>query len=285
VTLLEHDIRDVNTYASVLRDASVVYHLACLGVRHSVHSPIENHEVNATGTLRLLERQPRSGRSEVRLHVELRGVRHGTARAHDRRSSDVSVHRLRWVEARRRGLHAGVSSHLRRIPRSSFGRSTLTDREAIMRETAAKSFRSFSSLSRRQADDHLRRRHADARLHLRVGLRARHHPGRNIAAAIGRTINLGSGFELTINDLAKTIAEMRERPDAAIQHDEPRPGDVLRLYADMSQARCCSATKPACPLAEDLRQLLAWYRAQGTSPEELLRNEVVRNWDVRAAAR
>ena len=37
------------------RQADVVYHLACLGVRHSVRSPVENHEVNATGTLRLLE--------------------------------------------------------------------------------------------------------------------------------------------------------------------------------------------------------------------------------------
>src|SRR4051794_26185544 len=55
VTLLEHDIRDVGAYAAVLREADIVYHLACLGVRHSVHSPFENHDVNATGTLRLLE--------------------------------------------------------------------------------------------------------------------------------------------------------------------------------------------------------------------------------------
>ena len=54
VTLLEADIRDLDTVAPVLRQARIVYHLACLGVRHSVHSPQENHDVNATGTLRLL---------------------------------------------------------------------------------------------------------------------------------------------------------------------------------------------------------------------------------------
>jgi len=52
VTLLEYDVRDVSAYAPILRDAEVVYHLACLGVRHSVHSPLENHDVNATCPLR-----------------------------------------------------------------------------------------------------------------------------------------------------------------------------------------------------------------------------------------
>ena len=35
--------------------------------------------------------------------------------------------------------------------------------------------------------------------------------------AIGRTINLGSGFELTINDLAKTVADIVGRPDAPVE--------------------------------------------------------------------
>src|SRR6185369_16847751 len=32
-----------------------VFHLACLGVRHSLHSPFDNHRVNAEGTLRILD--------------------------------------------------------------------------------------------------------------------------------------------------------------------------------------------------------------------------------------
>src|SRR5688500_1532803 len=52
VELLECDIRDTGAYAARLREVGCVYHLACLGVRHSVHSPFENHDVNATGTLR-----------------------------------------------------------------------------------------------------------------------------------------------------------------------------------------------------------------------------------------
>lgn len=35
-------------------DMDYVFHLACLGVRHSIHSPFENHRVNAEGTLNIL---------------------------------------------------------------------------------------------------------------------------------------------------------------------------------------------------------------------------------------
>ena len=37
-----------------------------------------------------------------------------------------------------------------------------------------------------------------------------------------------------------------------VQHDEPRPGDVLRLYADMSQARALLGYEPRVSLADGL---------------------------------
>src|SRR5512137_2644612 len=54
VTLEVADIRDDARLATLMRGVSIVYHLACLGVRHSLHSPLENQEVNTTGTLKLL---------------------------------------------------------------------------------------------------------------------------------------------------------------------------------------------------------------------------------------
>jgi len=100
------------------------------------------------------------------------------------------------------------------------------------------------------------------------------------AAAIGRTLNLGSGFELSMNELARTIAEITNTPDAEIVHEEARPGDVLRLYADMSHAKTLLGYAPQVRLEQGLAQLLDWYKKQNVSPEQLLRDEVVRNWDV-----
>ena len=48
------DVRDADGMSQVLQDVDLVFHLACLGVRHSIHSPRENHDVNATGSLTML---------------------------------------------------------------------------------------------------------------------------------------------------------------------------------------------------------------------------------------
>lgn len=52
---LKGDILEKSDCSKACQDIEVVFHLACLGVRHSIHSPFENHRVNAEGTLNLLE--------------------------------------------------------------------------------------------------------------------------------------------------------------------------------------------------------------------------------------
>jgi UDP-glucose 4-epimerase len=54
-TFIKGDILNPYDCIKATRDCAVVFHLACLGVRHSLHSPVENHEVNARGTLNVLE--------------------------------------------------------------------------------------------------------------------------------------------------------------------------------------------------------------------------------------
>jgi len=55
--------------------------------------------------------------------------------------------------------------------------------------------------------------------------------------SVGQTINLGSGKEVQVRELADTIAQLLDRPHAEITHADPRPGDVLRLLADSSKAK------------------------------------------------
>ncbi|MBI4549590.1 MAG: GDP-mannose 4,6-dehydratase, partial [Candidatus Omnitrophica bacterium] len=54
VELAVQDIRDSDRMSALFEGVDVVFHLACLGVRHSIHAPYENHQVNAEATLRLL---------------------------------------------------------------------------------------------------------------------------------------------------------------------------------------------------------------------------------------
>jgi UDP-glucose 4-epimerase len=100
-------------------------------------------------------------------------------------------------------------------------------------------------------------------------------------AAIGETLNLGSGVETTIQELASAVASIAGRPPSIV-HDVGRPGDVLRLCAETSRARALLGFAPSVSLHAGLAELLAWYRSLGTPPEELLRDEIVRNWNLTA---
>jgi len=54
-SFVKADILNLEDCINSCKNVDIVYHLACLGVRHSLHSPIENHKVNAEGTLNMLE--------------------------------------------------------------------------------------------------------------------------------------------------------------------------------------------------------------------------------------
>lgn len=100
--------------------------------------------------------------------------------------------------------------------------------------------------------------------------------------AVGQTINLGNGKEITITRLATMIAEVLGRPDAEIKYAERRPGDVVRLLSDSSKARDLFGFKTTVNLRDGLASLRDWYATQQKSPEELLEQEVLRNWEFQS---
>ena len=58
---------------------------------------------------------------------------------------------------------------------------------------------------------------------------------------------------------------------------------MLRLCADVSQARAILGFGVRVSLTEGLGRLLAWYQSQDKSPEELLEDEITRNWNPKVA--
>ena len=283
VRLQVSDVRDSDAVVAHLREARIVYHLACLGVRHSVHSPHENHDVNATATLKLLAaaRQADVPRfvyvssSEVYGGVESTPIL-GDAISEDHPAFPCTVYggsKLAGESYTRayfrtygyptvvirpfntygpRSHHEGDSGEV--IPK--FLLRCLAGRPMIVFGDGSQS-RDFTFVSDTAAGI----------------LLAGDHP-----KAVGETINIGSGTDVRIADLAKTVASVTGRPNAEIVHDEPRPGDVYRLIADVSRARALLGFEPRVSMADGLQRLLQWYRDQKKSPEELLEQEVVRNW-------
>lgn len=89
-------------------------------------------------------------------------------------------------------------------------------------------------------------------------LKAGDHPD-----AIGQTFNIGSGREISIGDLAKTIAKLAGR-EITIETDEqrirPAKSEVERLLADNSRAKQLIGWEPLFTLEEGLEKTIEWFR-------------------------
>ncbi len=79
--------------------------------------------------------------------------------------------------------------------------------------------------------------------------------------AIGRTINLGSGREISIGDLAQLIAGLMGRPIEIQTEDKrlrPPASEVERLIASTQLARELTGWTPRVTLEQGLEQTIAW---------------------------
>lgn len=284
VTLLEEDVRKTTAYASLLRETAIVYHLACLGVRHSVHSPVENHDVNATGTLHLL-RESRDAGVPKFVYVsssEVYGTARWTPMNEDHPTFPCTVYGGSKLagESYTRAYHRtyGYPTVVVR-PFNTYGPRSHHEGDSgevipkfLLRCLAGKPMIVFGDGSQTRDFTFVS---DSARGIILAG---------TADAAVGRTLNLGSGHEVTILELATTVARVAGRADAHVVHDIQRPGDVLRLGADMARAHELLGYQASISLEEGLRRLLEWYRTQPASPEELLRQEIVHNWSTAPAA-
>ncbi len=72
--------------------------------------------------------------------------------------------------------------------------------------------------------------------------------------------NVGSGTRVTINHLARLVADASGE-DVAIEHGDPRPFDVRDSLADIGAARAAFGFAPSVNLATGLRGYVDWARA------------------------
>jgi UDP-glucose 4-epimerase len=276
IRLVVADIRDAAAYAAELAGARVVFHLACLGLRHSLHAPAENHAVNATGTLTLLEaaRAARVGRF---VHVSSSEV-YGDARAGPMDEEHPTAPTTVYGAAKLAGeAYARAAFHTHGLavtvvrPFNAFGPRCHHAGDAgevipkfMLRALAGRPLVVFGD--GRQTRDFT---FVDD---IAAGIAAAARD-----AGVGRTINLGSGRPRAVLDVAQAIGRMAGRP-VSISLRAARPGDVRALCADASLARALLGWAPAVAFEDGLARLLIWYERLGVAPERLLDDERERNW-------
>jgi UDP-glucose 4-epimerase len=276
--IVEGSVLDGPAVATAMRGCRQVFHLAVQCVRRSLGQPIENHTVNATGTLLVLDeaRRQRIDRfvycssSEVYGNCGDQWLNEVTSQC-----KPVTV----YGAAKLAGEYYTSAYH------QTYGLSTVI-------------VRPFNSYGPREHD---RGDLAEVipRFVARVlngqppvifgnGTNGRDftyvtETASGIALTaqadtlIGRTVNLAYGRMLTIRDVAQSVARACGRPDLEPIFIEPRPGDVMALQADTALARQFLGFAATIDFEAGLRRYIDWLRQRHPDPAALLEAEV-RNW-------
>ena len=274
----EGDICDEAQVNEIMKGVDVVYHLACLGVRHSIHSPFENHRVNAEGSLRVLEaaRQNKVAKffyistSEIygdittfpidELGVPAPKTVYGSSKlAGENYAYSYNVcYGLQTVITRifnnygPRAHYEGDAGEI--IPRSIvrmlngeapvvFGKGNVTRDFFFVKDTA----RALVQLMDNEK-------------------------------VVGEIINIGTGAEITMKELMEVlIEEMGLKDRMSIRFEEDRPADVPRLWVNPSKFKALTNFSGEKEFREGLRETIAYYR-ELNEQNDLMGEIELQNW-------
>ena len=278
-TFAEIDILEPSALDSICEGVDVIFHLACLGVRHSIHSPYENHLVNAEGSLNVLEaaRKNKVGKffyistSEIygdikQFPINEDGVPlpktvYGSSKLAGENYAysynkcydlDVTVTRI-FNNYGPRAHYEGDAGEI--IPRSIvqmlygkapiiFGDGSVTRDFFYVKDTA----RALSDLMETP----------------------------NITAEI---INIGTGEEITMKVLMEQLIEaMGLTGEMKIDFQEDRPADVPRLWVDPSKFNRITNFKASVTFSEGLKETIEYYKNLMSS-KDMLSEIQVKNWE------
>jgi dTDP-glucose 4,6-dehydratase len=254
------DVRDDRTVAEVVRGTDTVFHLAALiGVPYSFVSPVDVVQTNVLGTLNVLN-AAREAQVRRVVHTSTSEV-YGTARyvpideAHPLQAqspyaaSKIAADKLAESFARSFELPVVTVRPFNAYGPRQSARAVIPAiviqalREDVVRMGSRESRRDFTFVE------------DTCEGFLRVGA---------ADGAVGEVVNVGSGSDVSMGDVADKVVSIIGRPISVVQDAARlRPGDseVMRLLCDNRKARKLASWRPIVTLEEGLRRTIEWIEA------------------------
>jgi UDP-glucose 4-epimerase len=277
--VIDGSVLDRNALDLAVEDCLQVYHLAVQCVRRSLGQPLANHEINASGTLTVLEAARRAG-------VE-RFVYCSSSEVYGNCGGDLLDEGMRCAPVTVYGAAKLAGEYYTSAYHQTYGLPVV-----IVRPFNAYGPREHERGDLAEVIPRFVIRALSALPPIIFGSGANGRDftyvidtARGIAAAaacdalVGSVVNIGSGQMITIRELAEAV--VRHCGGAALRpiHLAPRPGDVLALRADTRLARDVLGYRPEIGFEEGLGRYVEWFRAEHDDPSALLEEEPC-NWQM-----
>jgi UDP-glucose 4-epimerase len=282
VRIVQGSILDHGAIEAATAGSDVVFHVAVECVRRSLGAPLHNHEVNATGTLNVLDvaRRLRVGRFIYCSSSEVYG----------NCGCDPLVETKTVCEpATVYGAAKLAGEHYAKAYWQTYGLPTIVVRPF---NTYGPREHTSGDLAEVIPRFVIRALNGLPPVIFGTGENGRDftyvtETVRGIALAascdalIGRAVNIAYGEMVTVRQVAEATARLCGRPGLAPRFIEARPGDVRALRADTRLARETLGFAAEAGLEEGLRRYIDWFRATHPDPGALV-EEDIRNWRLPA---
>ena len=282
VRLVQGSVLDRRAIEEAAAGCDLVFHLAVQCVRRSLSKPLENHDVNATGTLNVLEV---ARRRKVRRFIYCSSSEvYGN-------SGDGSLDETMTVcePVTVYGAAKLAGEHYAKAYWQTYGLPTIVVRPF---NTYGPREHTTGELAEVIPRFVIRALNGLPPVIFGTGENGRDfiyvtETARGIALAansdalIGRVVNIAYGEMVTVRQLTEAIARLCGRADIAPLFIEPRPGDVRALRAETRLARETLAFVAELNIEQGLRRYIDWFRANYPDPADLLEDDI-RNWRLPA---
>ena len=258
VRLIEGDIREADCVAEAVAGVEVIFHLAAsVGNKRAIDHPIEDSEINAIGTLRVLEAARQQGVRKVVISSSagIFGELKTPPIREDHPIEPISPYGASKLAAEKLGLAYNYLYELEVVALryfNVFGENQRYDAYGnvipifayrILRGEPITIF----------GDGEQTRDFVNVRDVARANYQAA------MTSGVSGAFNLGSATTVTINKLAVMMYDAAGTTPQ-IEYGPPRPGDVRDSLADVSAAATAFGYEPAVSLAQGLETYFTWAR-------------------------
>ena len=271
-------VTDKSDIEKALKDIDIVFNLACLGVRHSIRYPFENHQVNAEGTLLLLQ-QALQNKIKKFIHCsssEVYGTAHYVPMDENHPTFPNTIYGASKLAGESYARAYYQTFHLPVVvlrPFNTFGPRSHFEGDAgeiipksIIRSLNNKPLVVFGD--GKQTRDFTFVKDTAAAMVLAA----------TNDELTGNTYNIGSCFEISIADLVAKIKEIT-KSQSQIIFEKARPGDVLRLFASAVEFNKITQWEPKYNFDDGLHQTIEWFKNRSEDLSELIKEDKIFNWE------
>lgn len=260
--LIEASILDQKALARALAGAEVVFHEAAIpSVPRSIAEPVPSHEVNATGTLRLLSAARAAGVRRV--------VYAASSSAYGETPTLPKVETMAPSPMSPYAVSKLAGEHYCRVFTEAYGLEAVSLRYFNVFGPRQDPASQYAAVIPRFITEALQGRppvvygdgtHSRDFCHIDNVIEA-NLKAAAAAGAAGRVFNIACGVRTTLSEVIRAIGDILGRTVAAT-HEAPRAGDIRHSLADISAARTVLGYAAAVSFVEGLRTTIDWYRSR-----------------------